>query len=222
MKSIRIWGIDVYLHWTMLLMLMMFVMHHGPAGILVCAVLYGSVLLHEFGHAAATNLMGYRCKKIVLLILGGVAFQEMRMKTKHRLIAYVAGPVVSFLLTIIGVGTTLALVHFNALPPTHSIANLVLGYFVWINMILLIFNLLPIYPMDGGGIMHCINLIRKSNEIEACKITAQVSIIGCVGLCAYGIYQMHLFLIFFSVLFFFMNKSLYLNGEQGSASKDAW
>ncbi|MCE9590843.1 MAG: site-2 protease family protein [Planctomycetes bacterium] len=172
--SIRIFtilGINVYLHWTWVAWLIIRTRMDGsyrsPAwSVAEFLALFGIVLLHEFGHALATRSVGGRAERIVLWPLGGVAFVDPPPRPGAVLWSIAAGPLVNVLLMPVlfvfaawmGVwsGPTHGVLpfpdHLNALADPQRFAF----YILFINFILLVFNMLPVYPLDGGQILQAL------------------------------------------------------------------
>src|SRR5262249_7946308 len=114
------------------------------------------VTLHEFGHALACRQVGAQANQIVLWPLGGIAFVNPPPRPGATLWSIAAGPLVNVAL----VPVLLAIAAFNRSlrsaggTATTSDVGLLLHTIALINLGLLIFNLLPIYPLDGGQILR--------------------------------------------------------------------
>ena len=155
-RLFRLFGIDVSMHWTWLLVAYyQFQMGRGRYdgnGAWVVAeylALFGIVLVHEFGHALACKSVGGVATNILLWPFGGIAFVQPPPRAGAVLWSIVAGPLVNVaLLPVFGS------LHFGIRPGGHA------GEFVWmlwvINLALLVFNLLPVYPLDGGQILRAL------------------------------------------------------------------
>jgi uncharacterized protein (TIGR03067 family) len=118
-------------------------------------VLFGIVLLHEFGHALACRSVGGRAERIYLWPFGGIALVEPPPRPGAFLWSIAAGPLVNLLLVPI---TLVA--SFLAAPAGLGARPSDLGWFLLIvqrmNLALLLLNLLPIYPLDGGQILQAL------------------------------------------------------------------
>lgn len=119
-----------------------------------CALLFVSVLLHEFGHCWGAWRVGGRAEEVLLWPLGGLAYCEVPMTPGARLVTAAAGPAVNVIL--LGMSGVALLLMGQSLPwGLHAgwapgpLANL-----FRVNLILLVFNLLPAYPLDGGAILQ--------------------------------------------------------------------
>jgi Zn-dependent protease len=154
----RFLGIDVYLHWSWFLVVVILINYRAQfySSYLACAfaylALFAIVLMHEFGHSLACRSVGGRADQIVLWPLGGVAFVDPPPRPGATLWSLAAGPLVNALLVpIFSLAWMLARgAHLQSTMPGlyEFVSNL------WvINLALLCFNLLPIYPLDGGQIL---------------------------------------------------------------------
>ena len=196
----RWFKITVTLHWTFVIYAVFRVMDSPTPGIdaLFMGLLFLTVLLHEFGHALSCKALGGVALHIVLWPLGGIAFVQPPGTAWAYLITTVCGPLVNAILwplfLIIGnYGLPFLAQHMD----THSMAFTILEAtcyaMIEINRWLLIFNLIPCYPMDGGRILQEILWIvlglRRSLQIAGMLGT----VIGCgfivLGL---GLYEIHI------------------------------
>lgn len=155
-------------------------------------VLFGIVLLHEFGHCFAARRVGGEASDVLLGPLGGLAFVDAPNRPWPQLITAVGGPAVNVIICAVTYGAMRLIVAL--IPHSHFTLNpLVVGgayyYLAWvfdISLALLIFNLLPIYPLDGGRILQCL-LWFKLKFYRATLITCMVGMIGSVLMAMYGI-----------------------------------
>jgi len=168
--SIRLFGvrgIDVYLHWTWWLLVALLVVLN-PSGrsraleFLLLVSMFAIVLLHELGHAIVCRSVGGRSSHIVLWPVGGAAFVEPPAQPMAVFWSIAAGPLVNLLLVPItfGIASTmipadhmLAAVRGNGQLGTWSFFFLILAV---MNLGVLIFNLAPVYPLDGGQIVRAV------------------------------------------------------------------
>ncbi len=112
-------------------------------------ILFGIVMMHEFGHALACRQVGGQADLIVLWPLGGVAYVNPPPRPGALLWSIAAGPLVNVVLVPVLSGL-LALAKASGSPDVIECLRA-----VWfINVFLLVFNLLPIYPLDGGQILR--------------------------------------------------------------------
>ena len=163
--------------------------------------LFGIVLLHEFGHALACRQTGGTADQIVLWPLGGIAFVNPPRRPGAMLWSIAAGPLVNvILLPILSVLLLLVRPDAGALEPTDL--SLLVGHVWWINLGLLIFNLLPVYPLDGGQILRSL-LWFPLGEIRSLQIASVIGIIGAVALAGVA-FLLRMNVIWSAVIAFFL------------------
>lgn len=143
LKLFRLFGVPVYLHWTFLLMVAAFAWF-GLLSILL--MLFSIVILHEFGHILMARRYGIPCSGVVLLPIGGIAGLN-DVPPEHEFMITLAGPLVNVVLAV------LAFIPYVLLCSIGHISEFLVMYVIF-NVILFIFNMLPVYPMDGGRIMR--------------------------------------------------------------------
>jgi Zn-dependent protease len=155
----RVAGIDVFLHWSWFLVAVYEIQSKGTRyssivwNVLEYVALFVIVLLHEFGHSLACRQVGGTSDRIMLWPLGGVAYVSPPQRPGATLWSITAGPLVNvILLPVLWIAFYFARVHgwANAMPDVYQLVRAVLV----IDVILLVFNLLPIYPLDGGQIFR--------------------------------------------------------------------
>src|SRR2546425_9328090 len=148
----RIAGVDVFLHWSWFLVAAFEISGRTRTysslswNILEYLALFSIVLLHEYGHALACRQVGGIANRIVLWPLGGVAYVDPPPRPGATLWSIAAGPLVNVVLM------PLLLIALFAADNWIDSAPNVLRFvqaLTYINAGLLIFNLLPIYPLDG-------------------------------------------------------------------------
>jgi len=184
-------GIQVYLHFSWLLVAIYEInLWKTRYGSLAWAAweyigLFAIVLLHEFGHAFACRSTGGRADRIVLWPLGGLAFVDPPMRPGAVLWSIAAGPLVNVaLFPILYVAAAATSGHgFSGVDPNLRHLSVSLCY---INLVLLIFNLLPFYPLDGGQIVRAL-LWFKFGPIRSLMMAGVTGVFGaaCIGLLAY-------------------------------------
>jgi Zn-dependent protease len=196
LKIGRILGIDVYIHLTFLLLLGFVGMSHwltgrsldaALSGVLFFSGLFLCVLLHEYGHALAARGYGIATRDITLLPIGGVArLERMPDKPSQELVVALAGPLVN---VVIAAGLCAGLWLKGQWQPLASLGvtsgNLVERLIV-VNGFLVLFNLLPAFPMDGGRVLRAILALRM-DYARATRIAATIGqgmalLFGAIGL----------------------------------------
>lgn len=155
----KLFGINVYLHWSWFLAVWYIIeVTKGLYSSVVwnvfeCLSLFAIVLTHEFGHALACRSVGGQANQIVLWPFGGVAYVAPPQRPGAQLWSIAAGPLVNVaLLPVFSAIFYLAYSHeWNYIAP--DIYTFVQT--IWsINLALLVFNMLPVYPLDGGQILR--------------------------------------------------------------------
>lgn len=176
-RLFRAFGIDVFLHWTWFVFAA-FVVQFPPEGwsgldrLVVTIGVFAIVLMHEFGHALACRSVGGRAERIVLWPLGGVAYVQPPQRAGAMLWSIVAGPLVNVVLVP---------VFFVAMWTAESVLGEssttgLLGLLFMINLFLLIFNMLPVYPLDGGQTLQAL-LWFVVGRVKALRIAASIGVV---------------------------------------------
>jgi Zn-dependent protease len=158
-RLFRVAGIDVLLHWSWAVVA--FILLRARADYYSSAfwniaeylAIFGIVLLHEFGHAFACRSVGGQADRIVLWPLGGIAFVNPPPRPGAVLWSIAAGPLVNVILLPITIGFVL-LSDFSGGAENWPDFHHFLFAVAVINGLLLLFNLVPIYPLDGGQIVQ--------------------------------------------------------------------
>jgi Zn-dependent protease len=184
-------GIQVYLHFSWFIVAAYeFTRRAGVYTAPIWALweyvaLFAIVLLHEFGHALACRQTGGVADHIVLWPLGGIAFVNPPRRPGAMLWSIAAGPLVNVLLLPI-LSIAIALVPLGPeIEPTNF--ALFLWHVWWINLGLLIFNILPVYPLDGGQILRSL-LWFALGEIRSLQIASVIGLIGSIALAGLGLF----------------------------------
>ena len=162
-------GIGIFLHWTFIILitaLFLLLLAAGDArtaiGVVAfIAALFGCVLLHELGHALCAKRYGIGTRDITLLPIGGLArLERMPTEPAKEFWVAVAGPAVNvaiaglLALLILALQGTGGLTDVSFLRGDEEFGGNLLGKLMWINVILVIFNMLPAFPMDGGRVLR--------------------------------------------------------------------
>lgn len=157
LKIGRIWGIEVRLHFLMILMIVLSPIVFGAGvvnSLILSVVIFGTVLLHELGHCYGARLVGGQADKIILWPLGGLAMvYGVDRNPKLEFIVTILGPLVNVVLAIISGVIFIVLLY---IPGAAFVSNLVF-WFLMINVIQGGFNLLvPLFPMDCARVVRSI------------------------------------------------------------------
>ncbi|MGH9467055.1 MAG: site-2 protease family protein [Terriglobales bacterium] len=182
----RIAGIDLYLHWTWFLVFLLEFQDRGRAyssplwNVLEIVALFAIVTLHEYGHALACRKVGGHAERILLWPFGGIAYVDPPVRPGATLWTLAAGPLVNVALVPI-----LYVAMHAAVAPAMALSSLNLYLFVrtvfYINLVLLLFNLLPIYPLDGGQILRSL-LWYPLGRARSLWVASIIGFIGVAGL----------------------------------------
>jgi Zn-dependent protease len=186
----RFSGIDVFLHWSWFLVAVYEIQSRTGRyssvtwNILEYLALFLIVMMHEFGHALACRQVGGKANRIVLWPLGGVAYVDPPPRPGATLWSIAAGPLVNvallpvlLFLTIIG---RFPLWTASGIPNTHQFLPSVF----WINTGLLAFNILPIYPLDGGQILRSLLwfVLGRGRSLMVATVLGLLGVVGFIGL----------------------------------------
>lgn len=191
----RILGSEVRIHVTFFLLLAWigfarYAQGGTPAaieGIVLIVLVFACVLAHEFGHALAARRYGIRTPDITLLPIGGVArLERMPEKPSQEIVVALAGPAVNVVIALVLVlilGGRADLASLEALddPRTGLLVQL-----ASINVFLVLFNLIPAFPMDGGRVLRAL-LATRFPRAQATAVAARVGqgfafVLGFLGL----------------------------------------
>src|SRR5215469_12889749 len=171
-------------------------------GVLFILALFLCVLLHEFGHAFAARAFGIQTPDITLLPIGGVArLNRIPDEPWQELVVAVAGPLVNVVVAaVLGF-----VVHMNGLlGQRESIENpriAPLAQLVSVNIMLVLFNLIPAFPMDGGRVLRAL-LAMAMPYARATQIAARIGqglaiVFGVIGLFGHPSNPLLIFIAFF-------------------------
>jgi Zn-dependent protease len=202
MHLFRFSGINVYLHWSWAIVAIIEMQSRKNAynsalwNLAEYLSLFAIVLLHEFGHALACRSVGGRADRILLWPLGGIAYVDPPRRPGAFLWSIAAGPLVNVALLPVTFG---ALYAANRLMPSASENFQHFLYTIFaINLGLLIFNMLPIYPLDGGQIVQSI-LWYFVGLPRSLTIAAGIGLAGAAGVVILAIVWSDLWLIFIAL-----------------------
>lgn len=193
----RILGIDIYVHLTFFLLLAYIVFANymktrdwsialWEMGFITIA--FAIVVMHEYGHALAARAFGVGTHDITLLPIGGVArLERIPENPVQELIIAVAGPAVNVVLA----ATCFVGLIYTGQPlfPTGNellIDGSLLQRLFLVNVGLVVFNMIPAFPMDGGRVLRAL-LAMATNRVQATQIAATVGqlfalLLGFLGL----------------------------------------
>jgi Zn-dependent protease len=199
----RVAGVDVSLHWSWFLVAAYEIQSRKGDyssilwNMLEYLALFLIVLTHEFGHAVACRQVGGTADKILLWPFGGVAYVDPPQRPGATLWSIAAGPLVNVVLLPVLIGAELA-ARAAGWPQTAPDLSQFLRSVLYINASLLIFNILPIYPLDGGQILRSL-LWFMMGRARSLMVATILGMVGIVGFFALALWQRNLWLAAVSV-----------------------
>lgn len=191
----RVSGIDVKIHVTFFLLLAWFGwiywqqggLSAAVEGILFILLLFFCVLLHEFGHALAARMYGIRTPDITLLPIGGVArLERMPANPVQELVVAVAGPAVNVVIAAVLFGFLALKFNMAAFTGLDQADEGMLEKLAAVNVMLIVFNAIPAFPMDGGRVLRAL-LAMKFDYVKATTVAARVGQVVAVGFFVAGV-----------------------------------
>lgn len=166
----RLAGIDIFVHFTFLVLLGFIGLGgylrtgdpvDGLIGVGMIAAVFAIIVLHELGHALAARYYGIPTKDITLLPIGGVArLQRMPEKPVQELVVALAGPAVNVVLAVL-FGAIVFVKDMRPDPEQALTFQMgVVEELFLVNIFLVLFNMLPAFPMDGGRVLRALLAMR--------------------------------------------------------------
>ncbi|MFW5973656.1 MAG: site-2 protease family protein [Bacteroidota bacterium] len=209
LKIAKVAGIDILIHWTFSLLLIgltAFFLIRGASllyaalAILLVLSLFACVVLHELGHALAARRFDVPTRDITLYPIGGVArLQRIPEEPLKEFWVAIAGPavnvIIALVLFIVIVAGGLALTPGNIVELREGF----LATLMFLNVALVVFNMLPAFPMDGGRVLRSLLATRmeytRATEIAASVGQGMAILFGIIGLI--GVNPILIFIAFF-------------------------
>jgi len=194
----RLWGITVKLHLIFILFILIRLITSATGDslglvftVIMLLIIFGLVLLHEYGHCFACRWVEGEANEIMLWPLGGLAYCRPPHHWKAELITVLGGPGVNAVLLVplavasamVNEGWEYALFNpFNPPWPLTGLLELTVFMLHYINLVLLLFNMLvPMYPMDAGRVVHCL-MWRKMGYEKSLWISCNIGMGAAVAL----------------------------------------
>ncbi|MCB0192047.1 MAG: site-2 protease family protein [Anaerolineae bacterium] len=208
----KLFGIDLKVHITFLLILVWGALNYGGSagplyGVLVTLSLFALVVLHELGHSLAAMWYGIPVRDITLLPIGGVArLERMPEKPIQELVVAIAGPAVNVVLAAMLLPVVLGLGIFqtNALTLGLIMEPGLLGlssFLLFANISLLVFNMIPAFPLDGGRVLRA-SIGLFTNYQRATQIAVSIGRALAILLGIFALYEGQIFLTFIAFFIF--------------------
>jgi len=213
-KLARIAGIELKIHITFLIFLAWIALTYYRAGGAAFAIqgtifvvlLFLCVVLHELGHALTARSFGIRTPDITLLPIGGVArLERIPENPKQELAIAIAGPLVNVAIAAILIFALNAQATFSDLEDLNVPRVAMLQKLASVNIFLVLFNLIPAFPMDGGRILRAL-LAMRMNYARATQVAATIG----QGLA----FVFGLFGLFYNPMLLFIALFVYLGASQ--------
>ena len=195
-KIARIAGIDVYMHATFLLLIGWVALSHWTgqqswsavlAGVFFILLLFVFVVMHEYGHALTARKYGIKTRDITLYPTGGVArLERMPEKPIEELWVALAGPAVNVVAAIVLFGYLVVSGTFQPVGSLTISTGSLVERLMAVNLWLVLFNLIPAFPMDGGRVLRALLGLRLE-YVQATQIAANIGqaiafVFGFIGL----------------------------------------
>lgn len=212
-------GIRIYVHWTFVILIGWILISHikqghgladGLVGVAFVLTIFLCVILHELGHALTARRFNIKTKNITILPIGGLASMErMPEKPGQELWVAIMGPVVNVVIALI---LYLYLAAVDGIPGIEEIQAieeskgtlLTEGFFLFnlllVNVILVVFNLIPAFPMDGGRVLRAL-LSYGTDRVRATKIAARIGQFLAIIFVFAGFYT-NFWLVFIGIFIF--------------------
>lgn len=189
-------GIDVYIHFTFFLLLawIAFIYYNQSqslsaaiTGVVFILLIFVCVVLHELGHALTARRYGIKTRDIILLPIGGVArLEKMPDKPLQELWVALAGPAVNIIIAAALAGYLFVTNNFTPVGQLTSATASIVEQIMAVNIFLVVFNMIPAFPMDGGRVLRALLAIRlpylKATQYAATLGQGFAVLFGIMGL----------------------------------------
>ena len=218
----RFWRVDVYAHASLLVLSVLVLLFGSPFGatpldrFIFVVILFGIILLHEFGHISGARISGGEASHVELTPLGGLAFTAPAKGPRPTLITVICGPLVNVVICLICGAALYFLTGWIRIgpfdiggwesrpewfSPTWLNVAFYLFYIYTVSYYLLLFNMLPIFPLDGGRTLQAVLWFRLS-YYRSMLFTAAFGMVGAVLLFMWGLAVTSLLMALIAVMCF--------------------
>ena len=204
----KAFGIPLYLHWSFFLLPAWLALRQSQEGLAAVlfglaalVALFGCVVLHELGHALMARYFGYGTRDITLYPIGGVArLESTGEKPDQELCIALAGPAVNLALVVLlspfvllaylsGLLATGPLPWFGTEQGLPGLAAKFLTALWATNGVMLVFNLIPAFPMDGGRVLRAL-LQAGLSRVRATEVAATIGILIAIPLGVFAAFSL--------------------------------
>jgi len=199
----KVFGIPMRLHWTFYTIVPIWIISNSASMarfqelILIVIALSISVLLHEIGHCILALKNKCPVSEIILTPIGGIAkLTRLPDDPREEIQIAIAGPLVSLFLGV----SSFFMLKITAMLGIQLVTTLLFILFI-INTALLLFNLIPAFPMDGGRVFRAY-LSNKKGRLEATRIAAKAGNFFAILFGIYGLFNGHYGLVFIAIFLF--------------------
>lgn len=176
-------GIGIFVHWTFSILIGWVLLSGlsrggnlaaGISAVFFVIAVFACIVLHELGHALTARRFGIRTLDITILPIGGLArLERMPEDPKQELLVALAGPAVNLVIAVV-LGAMLVVVGLGSTLLTGDVVKMpLLAQLVMVNLTLLVFNLIPAFPMDGGRVLRAL-LATRYDYNRATQIASRV------------------------------------------------
>jgi len=222
--------IPIKVHWTfgLLLLFVVYYVHQNGLELIdglwffsLVTFMFCFVIMHEYGHALTARRFGVDTKDIIISPIGGVArLTHIPKNALHEFYIALAGPAVNLSLLVVLLIVQL-LFNYPILPSSDVINPLThlpdyLGILLSINVALVVFNLVPAFPMDGGRILRSLLTMVLKNHQKATEIASYIGQVIAVVFVLTGAYFDHYMLLFIGIFVFLTARA-----ERGFVTREA-
>lgn len=223
-------GIGVYVHWSFLILPILVAYSSLSSGsgwvaagrsIVFVLGVFGCVLLHEFGHALTARRFGIHTRSITLLPIGGVAsLDRMPERPLQELAVALAGPLVNVVIAGCLFAVLVARGVATQQMSTQMLSTSLLFQLFAANIMLVVFNLLPAFPMDGGRVLRAVLAIKLS-YVRATNIAALFGRIMAALFVIFGFVARDFMLVFIAVFIYVAGRAE-AQMARAKASLEGW
>jgi Zn-dependent protease len=203
----RVGGAEIRIHLTFLLLLawigIAYFQEGGTAaaieGVGFIVAVFVCVVLHELGHAAAARRYGIRTRKITLLPIGGVAeLERLPEKPVEEIVVALSGPLVNVVIAAFLIAVLGATVGAEALTSMEDPRVALAARLAAVNIWLVLFNLIPAFPMDGGRVLRAL-LATRYSRVRATEIAGTIGQFAAFAFGFIGLITGNVLLVFVAI-----------------------